>query len=286
MDAMSRLHKSAIRVTDIAGQYWCERQMELYHLYGRDITKGIKIGKKMHEELENETNVPVVLEPRNYADYLYKELYTGVSAINTLHKSGITREISIYGSLNGYKLVGKIDQLERRDGEISVVETKTRQKDEPPSDSQKLSNRIQPMFYRKMLADIQERAYTAENFRRSYNIDKLRMTEEFVRQLGAIGVKGDIQNHETIANMFFDSLARIGKLSDKLYLRYVNQFTGKLIKRYAFKYDTDYVSSSTEFVMKFWSGERESLPVPENESWKCTMCTFYGNKCKVWWKEE
>ena len=35
--------------------------------------------------------------------------------------------------------------------------------------------------------------------------------------------------------------------------------------------------------MKYWNGERKSLPVPEKESWKCNYCVFFGKECKAWW---
>jgi hypothetical protein len=79
---------------------------------------------------------------------------------------------------------------------------------------------------------------------------------------------------------------RLGKLSNSIRIRYVNQFTGKVIKSYKFDYDKNEADNIFNFAMKFWRGERDAMPVPEGEVWKCRICTFYGNHCKVWWKEE
>jgi exonuclease V len=283
---MVRLHKSAIRVTDISGQYWCERQMELHHLFGRKITKEIKAGRKMHEALENESNAPVALEPRSYADYLYKQLYTGGLGIATMEKSGLTREIPVYGSINGYKLVGKIDQLNvGPNKEVIITENKVRTNDKSPSDAQIESNKIQLLFYKKMMDDIQSGSYTSENFKRSYGTNTLKVTEEFVRQINALGVRKEMQSIDAVADFFFKSVANMGKVGDDIVLKYVNQFTGETIKMCTLKYDSGEMSRASDYVMKYWRGERESLPVPESEKWKCNICMFFGKECKVWWPQ-
>ena len=52
--------------------------MELNYIHGAKITAEIKKGRALHEELENETNVPIVLMPKSYADVMYKMIYTSL----------------------------------------------------------------------------------------------------------------------------------------------------------------------------------------------------------------
>ncbi len=107
--------------------------MELNYIHGAKITAEIKKGRALHEELESETNVPIVLMPKSYADVMYKILYTSVSALDALVKNKISREIQVYGAINGFTVVGKIDQLEIKDNEVFVWEDKTKSNDNLPT---------------------------------------------------------------------------------------------------------------------------------------------------------
>ena len=286
IDNLKKLKKSSIRATDIAAQYWCERQMELQYIHGTKITVQIKQGAKIHEELEEETNVPIVLMPKSYADVMYKILYTSAMALETLFKNKKSREIQIYGFLNGFPLVGKMDMLELRDNEVFVWEDKTKANDNLPTEPQLNTHKIQVMIYRKMMDDVRKRAYTIDQFRKKYGILTLNITDQFARQLDALNIEKGMQTVDAIAQRYFDLLLKIENLSETLHIRYINQFTGKEIKIYKFTYDEKEMQSSLEFVLKYWRGERESLPVPEQEKWKCNYCVFFGKECKVWWPQK
>ena len=285
LNALARLKKTSIRASDIASQYWCEKQMELNYLFGQKITAQIKKGKQIHGDLESETNVPIVLMPKAYADVMYKGLYTSYMALKTLKQNKKTREVSVYGALNGFKVVGKIDQLEIKESEVIVQEDKTRGSDNIPSEAQMLTHKAQVMLYRKLLQDIKDERYTVKAFKDSYRTSSLLITGEFKRQLESLGVERDLMGVEPITDAFFDGLRKIGKISDTLYIRYINQFTGNEIKLHKIKYSDDEMAQMIDFVMKYWNGEREALPVPMEEKWKCNFCAFFGKECKVWWPQ-
>ncbi len=259
--------------------------MEFNYRYGRRITEEIKGGRLIHEELEEETNVPVVLQPKNYADALYKNLYQSHVALAALKKNGRTREVQIYGSLSGYKLVGKIDELRQDDGMTTVSEDKTRATPKIPSESQMLTHKIQVLMYRQLLGDAAAGRYTAENFRRAYGASLLRITEEFRHQLDALGIAAGSQTINAAADAYFKDLSSL-RISDTLQLRYIDQFTGREIKLYKFQYSNEEVQNIVVHIMKYWNGEREPLPVPEEEKWKCNYCVFFGKECKVWWSQK
>lgn len=288
MDVLKKLGKGSIRATDIAAQYWCERQMELNYIHGARITAEIKKGRALHEELEHETNIPIpiVLMPKSFADVMYKTLYTSCCALDALIKNKIAREIQVYGAINGFTLVGKMDQLEIKDGEVFVWEDKTKTSDNVPTEPQMLAHKVQVMVYRKMMADLINKAYTIDIFRKKYGIATLRISEEFARQLDMLEIPKNMQSVDAIATKFFETFPKLGKMSDVLHIRYINQFTGKEIKLYKFNYDEKEIGKELDFVLKYWSGERESLPVPENEKWKCGYCVFFGKECKVWWPQK
>ncbi len=283
---MRKLKKYSIRVTDITSQYWCELQMELNYLYGKKITKQIFAGTTFHENLENKVNIPIILDPRNYADYLFKDFYKSYIALNSLDKNKKAREITIYGTLNNFKLIGKIDQIELKNNSIILIEDKTRSSGVIPSESQMITQKIQIMVYKKMLDDIINKKFTFEMFKDSYSLDKLYLTDEFRRQLNAIKIEKDLQNLEIIVNKFFNMISQIKNLSNELRLRYINQSTGKEIKLYKFNYDDNYIKGVLDFSLKYWTGQRKPISVQESEKWKCSFCKFFGNECKIWWTND
>jgi len=286
ISVLSELHKSSIRASDIAAQYWCERQMEYNYKYGRKITAQIKEGRAIHEELENETNVPIILQPRSYPDALYRDLYRSYVALLSLKENGRIREVSIYGSINGYTVVGKIDELHISKDGITILEDKTKQSDTIPSESQSLTHKVQIMVYKKMVDDIMDKSYGFANFRMAYRTDGMILSEEFKRQLDAIKVEKSLQEVSKIAQKFFDAFASAGKVNDNLHIRYINQFSGKEIKLYKFDYRKEEMNDISKYILKYWNGERESMPVPENEQWKCNYCVFFGKECRVWYKQK
>ncbi|MGC8651674.1 MAG: PD-(D/E)XK nuclease family protein [Candidatus Micrarchaeia archaeon] len=286
MSVLEKLHKSSISITDIASQYWCELQMELNYRYGKRINESIRKGSALHEELEEEVNVPIILQPKSYADALYKSIYTSYMALKALEENSKTREVQVYGSANGYKLVGKIDMLELKGGMVGIVEDKTRSNDNIPSSAQQLTHKIQVMLYHKLLRDIKDSSYDFRNFEGAYHASRLVLTDEFMRQLDALKVEKRVRSMEGIAVAYFEEIKALPEVSDVLTIRYINQFTGKEIKVYKFKYDGAEMAGILQYVMKYWNGEREALPVPKEESWKCRFCGFYGKECKVWWPQK
>lgn len=255
--------------------------MEFNYKYGRRITAEIKGGRLIHEELEEETNVPVMLQPKSYADAMYKNLYESCVAIDSLKKKGKTREVRVYGSVSGYKLVGKIDELQFKDGIAVISEDKTRASPKIPSESQMMTHKIQVLLYRLLLGDLVAGSYTNDNFRKAYGISMLRLTDEFKHQLSALDISAAQQSVDAVADSYFKAMLSL-RLSDTLRLRYIDQFTGNEIKLYTFQYSNEEVQEIVRYSLKYWNGERESLPVPQQESWKCNYCVFFGKECKVW----
>jgi len=283
---MEKLHKGSISITDIASQYWCEKQMELNYIYGKRINNAIRQGKAIHEELEEQVNIPIILQPKSYPDALYRSLYTSYMAVKALKEDTKTREVNVYGSANGFKLVGKVDQLEIKNKELTVIEDKTRVNDNIPTAAQQSTHKVQVMLYYKMLSDIKNKLYTYNNFTAAYKLERMELSPEFKRQLDAIGAESRLQELSAVASEYFRVLRETPPLSDSLVIRYINQFTGKEIKVSKLKYDNAEMEGALRYVLKYWNGEREAMPVPKAEQWKCKFCVFYGKECTVWWPQK
>jgi exonuclease V len=78
----------------------------------------------------------------------------------------------------------------------------------------------------------------------------------------------------------------IGSISDTLCIKYIDQFTAKEIDKHKFEYDPKEMQDIIKYIMKYWSGERKAMPVPEEEKWKCNYCMFFGKECKAWQPQE
>ncbi len=257
--------------------------MELRYLYGEKASEAQKSGTKIHEILENETHVPIVLETKSYADYVYKILYTNCAALEEFGKNGKTRELNVFGRIDGFDIGGKVDELDIKDDGVTIIEDKTRGKDDPPTEAQMMPNKVQVMFYRQLLGDLAEGAYKSEDFSKAFGTPRLVISQEFERQLDALGVDVGIRSVLSVQERFFSMLGGIGNVSDSLYLRYRNQFTHQIIKVHRFDYERTELEGAKQYLFKYWRGEREAMPVPEAENWKCKMCVFFGDRCKVWW---
>jgi exonuclease V len=283
---LSKLHKTSILVTDIANQFWCERQMELNYVYGKKFTKEMAKGKKIHEALQGEVYVPLTIEPVTYKDYLYKTAYENVMSLKSLKANGICREVRVYGSTNGYRLSGQIDEMKVKDGKVQVVERKTTEAGRKLTGTYTKPHVVQVMIYRKMIDDIRSKRYAFENFCTVYGVGpgKDGLSEVFMRELVAMGLRGeDLSTYEMYKKMFSEVYS-MPELSNKLEVAYVDRSSGKQIAGLEVDYSDETVNRELVQAMGYWLGRRESAPVPETEVWKCNFCKFFGKECTVWWK--
>lgn len=282
---LSRLGKSSILVTDIANQFWCERQMEYNYLYGKKYTKYMAQGKQLHEALQDEVYIPLTIEPVTYEDYLYKTAYENYRSLRSLKEKGICRELRIYGSLNGYRLSGQIDEMKTVGGKVRVIERKTTDANRQLTEVYTRPHIVQVMLYRRMLGDIKAKNYTHENFAKIYGLTRTGLSDTFRRELRAMGIREELVDTYAMFKTMFEEINTIPDLSDRLEVVYVDRFSGKQISSIEIDYNEQEAMSNISYAMKFWNGERESAPVAEAENWKCNFCKFYGKECKVWWKQ-
>jgi exonuclease V len=281
---LQKLRKSSISVTDIANQFWCERQMEYNYMYGKKYTKYMERGKQLHEMLQNEVYVPLTIEPVTYADVMYKISYENYGSLLSLVQKGVCRELSVHGSVNGYKISGKIDEMRVEAGRSVVIERKTTDARRQLSEAYTRPHRVQVMLYRKLLGDITSGAYGHSNFVKSYGIGHDGISDTFKRELRAMGVKDELLDAYSISGLVFEMFRKIPGLSDRLEVIYMDRFSGKEISRIKIDYDASMMQGMLMQAMGFWRGERHAEPVPEAEKWKCNFCKFFGNECKAWWE--
>ncbi len=279
---LQRLGKKSITASDISAQFWCEKQMELNALFGSKKTYAMAKGTKIHAQMQEEVYVELKAEPLNYADRLYKEAYENCMNLSKLKSDGSCREIKLYGSINGYTIVGKVDELRLDGGKILIVEDKTTRENEEVSEAKMRTNKVQIMLYRRLLGDIVGCEYTYQNFSSSYKIESMSMSEGFKSSVASQNVDAKMLDLKSIWGRFFELLGGFAGVSDRLEINYRSRTTGDLYVKVDFQYDKERFGKEMMHIMRYWNGEREAMPVTEEEKWKCRMCQFFGKQCTVW----
>lgn len=291
-NALGRLKKSSILVTDVAGQSWCEKQMELNYLYGKKYTKAMRQGSALHEELEEEVHVPLEVEPITYADFFYKEGYEAYSSLQVLKSKKICREIHVYGSINAYRLSGKIDEIRTKDGKTVIIENKTVSLNAKLSGSElqkrifsevsTRSHKVQVMLYRRMFSDIKSGAFSYENFAGAY-LGRLSLSERFKKELVAANIPEEMSSIDAVYKKVFNEIYAMPELSDALEIHYIDRYSGQEAGVLTLNYSDEEMQKIIVRALGYWNGERPAEPVIREENWKCRSCRFFGKECKVWY---
>jgi exonuclease V len=286
MNNLQRLNKKGITVTDIASQFWCERQMELNALKGREYNVAMAKGSAVHKELQMQVYRQLDAKPSTYADSMYKAAYENNLSMHSLVGKGICREFKVYGSINGYRIAGKIDEMRIRDGGIEIVENKTTRKGNSLSEASTRPHRMQAMLYIRLMKDMMSGTYAYENFERSYGIERLALSEKFRMDLAALGIPEADASISAVCRKMFDNARGLPEVRNDAMIRYISsEGEGREIQsEVRVPYSEADFSEKIGHAMGYWNGDREAEPVAKDESWKCGFCRFFGKECTVWWR--
>ncbi|KAL6904095.1 deoxyribonuclease domain-containing protein [Trichoderma evansii] len=107
--------KRPLTVTDLTAGAWCELQYwyTLTQLPGgrRTRTAAMKQGSKVHKKLEDEVHTTVRIEIIQKEDGFGLRLWNLVQGLRTLRDTGLTRELEVWGLVDGNLVNGVIDDL-------------------------------------------------------------------------------------------------------------------------------------------------------------------------------
>lgn len=105
--------KKPLSVTDLVSPAWCEQQYE-YSLtkYGRvRATPAMKQGSSVHRVLEEQVHVSVKLEVKTQEDRFGLRMWNAIEGLRTLRETGLTRELEVFGVIDGEVIIGIIDEI-------------------------------------------------------------------------------------------------------------------------------------------------------------------------------
>ncbi|PHH62646.1 hypothetical protein CDD81_6792 [Ophiocordyceps australis] len=107
--------RKPLTVTDLISGAWCELQYWyiLTRLPGgrKTRTAAMRQGTKMHRKLEDEVHTEVRVKVTRREDNFALRLWNVIQGLRTLRETGLTRELEVWGVVNGNLVNGVIDGL-------------------------------------------------------------------------------------------------------------------------------------------------------------------------------
>lgn len=107
--------RKPLSVSDLTAGAWCELQYEytLTRLPGGKKTRTVamKEGSKLHQKLEDEVHTTVQVEIATKEDAFGLKVWNIIQGLRTLRETGLTRELEVWGLVDGNVVNGLIDFL-------------------------------------------------------------------------------------------------------------------------------------------------------------------------------
>ncbi|KAF3033549.1 hypothetical protein E8E12_001448 [Didymella heteroderae] len=105
--------KKPLSVTDLISPAWCELQY-FYTLskFGRKLrTQAMRAGSKIHQKLEDEVHTTVPVQVQTKEDRFGLRMWNTISGLRCLREAGLTRELEVWGVIEGQVVNGVIDEV-------------------------------------------------------------------------------------------------------------------------------------------------------------------------------
>ncbi|SPN98440.1 uncharacterized protein DNG_01484 [Cephalotrichum gorgonifer] len=208
-------------VTDFtSGGAWCELQYyyTLTRLPGGKKTKtaAMKGGTKVHKKLEKEVHTMVRVHVDTKADMFALKLWNVIQGLRTLRDTGLTREMEVWGMVDGHLVTGVIDGLsyscpdvkfeeevlsasqeareesgakgERKKRTIYLSDVKTRGSQNPPTGAASLRpTKIQLFLYHRLLSEMAEGTLDFFRVLRRLDIDPDEtFSDDFITEMASL----------------------------------------------------------------------------------------------------
>ncbi|CAN6358376.1 unnamed protein product [Urochloa humidicola] len=272
--------RRALAVTDITATEWCDKQMEFMLKHGKpERTEAMKAGSDRHAQLDDEVVRTVDVAIRSAEEFWSVRITNFIVGTNQLMVEGITREIPVFGVVEGLWTIGIIDEIQLPRNSISfqpiLVDTKTRCRPKCPPEAQKRNGRLQLMCYKYLWDNLITKKFPAENFFSYFDLDPNYLLSDDVRRyINSLGFNA--KTFEDVLKYFKITCHTLWcfQSQEQLLLRYELQADHSLLEEYHFIYDARWFKDQIQEVVSFWQRSREPKFVTEEERWKCDICKF------------
>ena len=255
-------------VSHLTSQLWCEQQMEYGFSRPQEASRDpehVVRGSELHlaRELESEEYVNVTVQSDE--DIFAIKVFNLINHLNDCKE--ISREVPIFGWVQNIFLMGKIDEIQRKESSWKISEFKTRKKPYLPGKAQQDTHKLQVMIYQYLLSQIS----TLDTKR---TCEKLRLDPE--KKFGEDVIK--FTSVETLRDLLcILQLQPTVRLSENLLIEYSCQEQDAVFAKIEVAYDEAWMLTKVEKSQQYWLGQRTAEGVDIEEAWKCSMCDFADN---------
>ncbi|KAF3909420.1 hypothetical protein AA313_de0201885 [Arthrobotrys entomopaga] len=133
----SRGGNTKLSVSDLLSNMWCEQQYHYTLLRGfKRRTVEMQAGTKIHREMEEQVHTVVPVTVKTKHDKWGVRIWNMIQGIETLRTTGLTRELEVWGWIDGVFINGVIDEVNFKKFEIEAPGKKENLKPERIGDKQ------------------------------------------------------------------------------------------------------------------------------------------------------
>lgn len=127
--------RKPLSVSDLTSGAWCELQYwyTLTKLPGgrRTRTKAMRAGSKVHQALEDQVYTKVKIDVVSKEDVFALKLWNLIQGLRTLRETGLTRELEVWGMVDGNLVNGIIDGVSHENPNPEFEEELSSQESDP-----------------------------------------------------------------------------------------------------------------------------------------------------------
>ncbi|KAI0549160.1 hypothetical protein F4679DRAFT_584737 [Xylaria curta] len=150
-----------LTVTDLAAGAWCELQhwYTLTRLPGgkRTITPAMRGGTRVHQKLEDEVHTTVQVSIASKEEAFALRLWNIVQGLRTLRDTGKTRELEVWGIVEGEFFNGVIDQLSHESPNAGFEEELNLASSNASSQQSSITDYLGPSHKKVYITDVKTR---------------------------------------------------------------------------------------------------------------------------------
>ncbi|KAI0435270.1 hypothetical protein F5Y09DRAFT_293546 [Xylaria sp. FL1042] len=150
-----------LTVSDFAAGAWCELQhwYTLTRLPGgkKTMTVAMKGGSRVHQTLEDEVHSTIEVSIASKEEAFALRLWNIIQGMRTLRDTGITRELEVWGIIDGEVLNGVIDQLSHSTPNASFEEELNLPASKPSTQQSSITDYMAPSHKTVYLTDVKTR---------------------------------------------------------------------------------------------------------------------------------
>lgn len=302
----NEMAQNCIPANSIADQFWCEMKLDLTRKFGSSDSQGKRRGKEIHKNLFQNACFSTPVKIKTSADRLHLDLSNISAGSDLIINEGMTRELPIYFKFGSLFINGVADEVrltieEGRDSinrkrkfkRTKLIETKTRIRNNQPTNSQIFRDKIQCMIYWYGLDSMINKNIDIEELFLYRGIDKntvslsdnyLNCIKTNITEAHYFSYINKFKSHMYMNDIYsaFGKIAKLPKLSEGIILRYIHQDTCEEIYMEEFKFDSNLFQEKIEWALDYWLGNREPIPEEKKYRWKCNYCTFKNTECPVY----